>query len=454
LGQCSCSYQAIGYNQPRKLTRIFTLPFGDKTMIPLARPLLIEANWPSHALPDVAAETAAQLAAVLTQEDCANRRIAVGVGSRGIAQIDVVARAAVEFLKSRGAQPFVFPAMGSHGGATPAGQREMLGTLGVTEQSVSAPMDDSMETVELGRTPSGIRVSLARCALEADAVLLINRVKPHTNFFHPEIGSGVRKMCALGLGKAEGALEYHQAAARFGYPTLISEVAEFVLAQAKPIFGLGLVEDAHHQPARIEAWRQTEINEREPALLKLAREWMPTLPFPQIDVLVVDELGKNISGTGMDTNIIGRSVDGGVNEQRRSDVRVIYVRGLTAETHGNAIGMGMAEIVSARLAAQVDKQATYTNALTSLGVANARIPVHFESDAKCLRAALRLALVEPEQARVVRLRNTLALDRFVVTANYAAELAERHDLRVVGEAETWRFTDEGDFDPVDDLLAT
>jgi hypothetical protein len=165
-------------------------------------------------------------------------------------------------------------------------------------------------------------------------------------------------------------------------------------------------------------------------------------------------LGKNISGTGMDTNIIGRSVDGSMNEQRRSDVRVIYVRGLTQETHGNAIGMGMAEIVSARLAAQVDKQSTYTNALTSLGVANARIPMHFDSDAECLRAALRVAMAEPAEARVVRVRNTLAMDRFVATANYATELAERSDLRIVREAGAWRFNAAGDLDVADDLLAS
>jgi hypothetical protein len=454
--QSGCTYKAIGYNQPREMretTQVITVSFGDETMVTLSPQLLIEANWPSHALPDVAAETTAQLDAVLTADDCANRRIAVAVGSRGISQIADVARAAVAFLKSRGALPFVFPGMGSHGGATAAGQRDMLATLGVTEQSVGAPIDDSMETVEVGRTRSGIRVLMARCALEADAILLINRVKPHTNFMHAELGSGVRKMCALGLGKAEGAIEYHRAAARSGYPTMISEVSELVLAQPKPIFGLGLVEDAHHRPARIEAWRQTEIIEREPALLKLAREWMPALPFPQIDVLIVDELGKNISGTGMDTNIIGRSVDGGVNENRRSEVSMIYVRGLTAETHGNAVGMGMADFVSSRLVAQVDKRSTYTNVLTALNPSNARIPMHFDSDAECLQAALRVAVADPAQARVVRVRNTLALDRFVVTANYAAELAKRSDLRIVREAEEWRFTATGDLDPAGDLLA-
>lgn len=422
-------------------------------MLPLSPQLLIEAQWPSYALADVAAETVAQLAQAFTGFELTGRRLAVAVGSRGIDQIALVAQTAVQWLKERGAQPFVFPAMGSHGGATAAGQREVLATLGVTEASLGAPIDDLMEVVEVGRTPSGIRMFMARAVLNADAILLINRVKPHTDFVSAELGSGIRKMCALGLGKAEGALEYHNATVTFGYETMIREVSDFVLSQAQPIFGLALVEDPHHHLGRIAAWPQHEIIAREPALLALAKEWMPSLPFPEIDVLIVDEIGKNISGAGMDPNIIGRSSDGLKRADRRAELGALWVRGLSEATHGNAIGMGMADVVSLRLVENLDRHVTYTNTLTARVAASARIPMHFPTETDCLRAALRLAGVSAESARIVRIKNTLALERFVVTANYAAAIAERSNLRSVGEAQPWRFNDQGDLDTAADLLA-
>jgi hypothetical protein len=420
-------------------------------MISLPPQLLVEAQWERHALADPASETATRLDLALSGFDWKGRRFAVAVGSRGIDKIDVVARAAVNWLKSRGAAPFVIPAMGSHGGSTPEGQKDVLASLGVTEQSVGAPIDPSLETIELGRTPGGVRVLTSRVAFEADATLIINRVKPHTDFVSEEIGSGLRKMCVIGLGKADGAFESHRAVSRLGYHTVLKEVSGVVLDKYPALFGLALVEDGYHCLAHIEALHGGRIAEREPALLGMARKWMPSLPFPEIDVLIVDEMGKNISGAGMDTNIIERGFDE-PPPAYKTNVGAIYVRRLTPESHGNAIGIGMADVASSKLVSEIDKQSTYTNALSAMSPATVRIPMHFESDRECLLAAARIAGADPAKARIVRVRNTLALDRFVATENYVEEISRRKEFRVLRDASEWRFTSEGDLDPGADLL--
>ncbi len=422
-------------------------------MISLPRQLLVEAQWEHHSIADPASETAKQLNEGLSGFNLIGRRVAVAVGSRGIDKIAVVARAAVDWLKLRGAIPFVIPAMGSHGGSTPEGQREVLAALGVTEQSVAAPIEPSMETIELGRTAGGVRVFTSRAAYEADAALIINRVKPHTDFFSKEIGSGLRKMCVIGLGKADGAFESHRGVSRLGYETVLKDVSGVVLDRYAALFGLALVEDAYHRLAHIEALSSSRIVEREPHLLGMARKWMPSLPFPEIDVLIVDEMGKNISGAGMDTNIIERGFDE-PPPSIKTKVGAIYVRSLTPESHGNAIGIGMADVASSKLVSEIDKQATYTNALSAMSPATVRIPMHFENDEECLLAAARIAGADPAAVRIVRVRNTLALDRFVATANYADEISGRGELRVLQDACDWRFTTQGDMDTNHDLLKT
>jgi hypothetical protein len=417
--------------------------------------MLVRARLEDHRLQDTGAETAAQLDAVFSDVDLTGRSVAVGVGSRGIDQLATVVGAAIAKLKRRGARPFIFPAMGSHGGATADGQREILATFGITEESIGAPINASMDAIEIGRTENDIRVFVSRPALEADVMLIINRVKPHTDFASERIGSGLRKMLVIGLGKAAGAFECHRYASgpnpRFGYEPTLVEVSSFVLNNIPSIFGLALVEDGYHKLARIEAFPGSQFASREPELLKCAREWMPALPFEQIDVLIVDEMGKNISGSGMDPNVLGRRAHlERVN--RRQDVRAIYVRALTPETHGNAIGVGMADVVSERLVNAMDKTSSYTNALSAMSSSSVRIPMYFANDAECLNAALRLAGAGPDDARIVRVRNTLALDRFVASSSYAPEIAERDDLTVLQSSQDWRFTDEGDFDPAHDLL--
>lgn len=429
------------------------MPESNKTpsLSSLSKQMLVEARLENHRLHDTRAETAAQLDAVFSNADLANRQIAVAVGSRGIDQLSTVVGATIAKLKSLGARPFIFPAMGSHGGATAEGQAELLASFGVTEESVGAPINASMETVEVGRTESGIRVFVSRPALEADAILVINRVKPHTDFASEQIGSGLRKMCVIGLGKADSAFEAHRAVSRSAYEPVLLEVSSFILSKLHALFGLALVEDGYHKLARIEALPGSQFASREPELLRQARAWMARLPFEEIDVLILDELGKNISGSGMDPNVTGRrSHLESVN--RRQQVRTIYARGLTPETHGNAIGLGMADIVSARLVNEMDKVSTYTNALSAMTPASVRIPMHFANDTECLSAALRMAGVEAATARIVRVRNTLALDRFVASSAFANEIAERADLTVLKAPQDWRFTTGGDFDPDHDLL--
>jgi hypothetical protein len=283
-------------------------------------------------------------------------------------------------------------------------------------------------------------------------VVLVNRVKPHTDFASRTLGSGLLKMTAIGLGKVEGAFECHQAASRHGHETVIREASRAVLGRLPPVLGVALVEDARHHLARVAVLAGPEFEAEEPALLRQAREWMPALPFPEIDLLVLDEIGKNVSGAGMDTNIVGRGVDGRPREDRRTTVRALYVRGLTPETHGNAVGMGLADVVRTRLVREMDPKSTYTNALSAMTPAMVRTPMHFDSDAECLKAAVRMSGAEASTLRLVRVRNTLALDRLLVSAGMAPELRVRDDLRVVGPEREWVFDAAGDIAAATDPL--
>ncbi len=416
----------------------------------LPQQMLVEARIKSQPLEDPGAAVAARLAARL-DAGWSGRRVAVAVGSRGIDRYAEVVRAVVATLQAAGARPFVMPAMGSHGGGSGPGQVEVLQTLGITEETVGAPVVSTVDTVELARSPLGFRVLTSRDALSADAVVLVNRVKPHTDFASPTLGSGLLKMSAIGLGKIEGAFECHQAASRHGHEAVIREASRAVLQRLPRLLGVALVEDGRHQLARVEVLSGPEIEAQEPELLRQARDFMPALPFPEIDVLVLDEMGKNVSGAGMDTNIVGRGVDGRPRDDRRTTVRALYVRGLTPESHGNAVGMGLADVVRTRLVEALDPKSTYTNALSAMTPAMARTPMHFPSDAECLRAAVRVSGASEASARIVRVRNTLALDRLVVSAAFAPELTGRTDLQVLGPSRDWGFDPSGNIAP--DLLA-
>ena len=255
----------------------------------------------------------------------------------------------VTVLKAKGALPFIVPVMGNHGGATAEGQAGILEGLGITEATVGAPVRPRMDTRLVANTPAGTPVYVSEEAMAADGVILVNRIKPHTDFESTRLGSGILKMAAIGLGRSEGAAACHRAAGRLGFEAVLPAVAKVALAHVKLVAAIGIVEDGRHQLARVEAIAPAAIADREAALLAEARALMPALPFPRIDVLVIDAMGKDISGAGMDTNIIGRGVDGRPFATRRSDVGAIWVRSLTPASHGNAIGIGLADVASKSL---------------------------------------------------------------------------------------------------------
>ena len=371
-------------------------------------------------------------------------QIAVGVGSRGITNIKNIVAAVLDELKAAGAKPFIIPAMGSHGGATPEGQIGVLESYGITEQSMGVPIRASMEVECLGTSADGVEVNCSVEALRSDGIVIVNRVKPHTDFTGTH-GSGVMKMIVIGLGKRTGAATCHGAAARLGLERVIHGIARVTLRRAPILCGVAIVENHFHNTARIAVLKPDEIEVREKELLDEARQMLPRLPFDDIDVLIVDRIGKNISGSGMDPNVTGRWVHGyssSLAEDNRQSPRIrrIFVRDLTPETHGNAIGIGFADITTTRLVNAMDKPVTYVNALTSLTPHGAKIPIHFDTDRECLAQALAsLAIPDVRQAKVVRIADTLSLAKLEVSEAYEDLIRPMANLELLEGPRDMRF---------------
>ena len=371
-------------------------------------------------------------------------RIAVGTGSRGVSNILPIVQAAVEFLKGAGTKPFLIPAMGSHGGATPEGQIEVLGTYGITD--AIAPIEASMETMVLGRTANGLDVIFSAEAKKADGILVINRVKPHTDFASQSLGSGLQKMLVVGLGKRNGASNYHRGAIHHGFEHVLRAMAPVVLKSAPVLGGLGIVEDQFHQTVRIAFAAADEMEKREAELFVEAKSLMPKLPFDEIELLIIDRIGKNISGSGMDPNIIGRAIHGyssSFEEQRslKPSIRRILVRDLTPETHGNAIGIGLADFTTARLVRAMDHKKTYINALTSLSVNGPKIPISFDTDREAITQALNsLAIPNITDAKVMRIADTLSLTRMQISEAFGKLPPQ---LEVIDAASDMHFDEAG-----------
>ncbi|MEX2140211.1 MAG: lactate racemase domain-containing protein [Pirellulales bacterium] len=358
--------------------------------------------------------------------------VAITAGSRGIINIRVILRAAINHFKRLGARPFIVPSMGSHGGGTPAGQVEVLASYGVTEEYCGCPIKASMETVVICQTTEGFPVHFDRHAYEADHVLVCGRVKPHTDFTG-DIQSGLMKMMLIGLGKHEGAKVYHRAIHDYSFPQIVRSVAGRVLKECKIVAGLAVIENGYDETAQITAVRPEEIEEREKELLLVATRLMPRLPFREVDILVIDEIGKNISGTGMDTNVVGRKFnDHAAIENEWPKVRRIVVRSLTEQTHGNAAGIGMVEFCRTQALAQMDRQKTWVNALTAGHISSVMIPLHYDSDREILDNALpTIGLREPTDARVLWIKNTLELAEVECSAAYLQEARSRSDLEII-----------------------
>ena len=370
-------------------------------------------------------------------------RIAITGGSRGVANIDIVIKATVDYLKELGAKPFVVPAMGSHGGATAEGQRDVLAHYGITEETVGAPIEATMDTVEIGKTADGLPVLLDRNAAEADGIVPLNRIKAHTDF-KGSIESGLMKMMAIGLGKQKGANMYHRAFFQYGFEHAIITVSSLMLDSGRVVFGLGLVENAHEHTAKVAAMRPNELIRRERELLVEAKSLMGRLPFDTLDLLVIDWMGKNISGTGMDTNIIGRMMQNFEPEPEKPAILRIYVRDITEESNGNATGIGLADFTTTRLVEKVDRYATYMNGITGLGPQKSKIPFYYDTDREAIEVALStIGLTPPEEAKVARVESTLKLATLDVSEAFIEDAKLRSDLEIVGEAKPFEFNASG-----------
>lgn len=371
-------------------------------------------------------------------------RIAIAVGSRGIVQLQEIVTAAIEEVREAGGIPFIIPAMGSHGGATEAGQAEILAGYGVSTEALGVEVRPSLDVKQVGLTEDGISVYCSVAALEADAILVVNRIKPHTDF-RGAIGSGLLKMLVIGLGKRRGASMCHQAATRLGLERAIRSISEVILRNAPVIGGIGIVENQRHQIARIAGVVAEEMVEKEEELFKEAKALMPRLPFEDVDLLIVDKIGKNISGAGMDPNVTGRWVHGYSSSlaERPSeppDVRRLFVRDLTAETHGNGIGIGFADFTTSRLVREFDYGTSYINALTSITPNSVKIPIHFETDCEVIEKALAsLAMEDWRDAKVMRIRDTLSLSVVELSEAYDGMITARPDLERVSTLEEMRF---------------
>jgi hypothetical protein len=370
-------------------------------------------------------------------------RVAITAGSRGIADIAQILAAIVDFIKSLEADPFLFPAMGSHGGATAEGQVAMLAQLGVTEASVNAPIVSSMETEEIGFTEDAIPVFMDKNALAADHIVVVKRIKSHTKFKAP-IESGLMKMMAIGMGKLKGAEHYHKAAIPYTFFKIITDAARMVLTKTPIVCAVAILENAYGQTAKIKALKPAEIESQEKDLLQMSKKMMAKLPFDEIDLLIIDEMGKNISGVGIDPNITGRNRDLLGVFPHPVQVKRLFVRDLTDRSRGNATGIGLADITTKRLVDKIDYAATYKNCITGVSPEKAAVPMHFETDREAIDVALRcVGLVSAATSKIVRIKNTLRLDILDVSEAYAETLQQRPDLEIVARPRRMEFNREG-----------
>lgn len=398
---------------------------------------------------DIPAEVDKQLATLsLGDKIQPGQSVAITAGSRGIANIHLIVKAIVDHLKGLGAAPFIVPAMGSHGGGTAEGQRGIIEGYGITEEFCGCPIRASMETVVVCQTAEGIPVHFDKHAYDADHVVVCGRVKPHTNFVG-DIESGLMKMMLIGLGKHAGAKIYHRAIQDYSFGQIVRSVAGRVLSECGVVAGVATVENAYDETAKIAAVAPEEFEAREKELLVQAKEWMPRLPFKTVDLLLIDEIGKNISGSGMDTNVVGRKYyQHQAAEDEFPKVKRIVVRGLTEATHGNATGIGIAEFCHQHVIQQADLDITRINCLTGGSPQGAMLPISYETDRELLDVALQsVGLVDPPESRVLRVLNTLLVEEVECSQAYWEEAQQREDLEILCEPREMDFDDDGNLVP-------
>ncbi len=402
---------------------------------------------------DIAGEVENQLSRLqLAGKIQPGQTVAISAGSRGIANIHIIIKAVADHLRSLGAEPFIVPAMGSHGGGTAEGQQGIIEGYGITEEFCQCPIKASMETVIVCDAKEGFPVHFDKHAYGADHVVVVGRVKPHTNF-NGDIESGLMKMMLIGLGKHAGAKIYHRAISDYSFGQIVRSVAREVLAQCRIVAGLAIVENSYDETAQLEAIAPGDFEEREKQLLVLAKKWMPKLPFDQADILVLDEIGKDISGSGMDTNVVGRKYyDHQAAEGETPRIRNIVVRGLTPATHGNASGIGMAEFCRTQLVEEMDARITRINCITGGHSTGAMVPLDYETDREILDVALvSIGLTQPPEARFLWARNTLDIAEIECSDAYLEEARERDDLEVLSEPRPMPLGEDGNLPQIADL---
>lgn len=370
-------------------------------------------------------------------------KVAVAVGSRGIANLQLIVASVVAEIKRLGGKPFIVPAMGSHGGATAEGQREVLAEYGITEDLAGCPIRASMETVQVGHLPNGLPLYFDKMAYESDAIVIVARVKPHTDFKGP-VESGLQKMLVIGLGKHKGATSIHSYGVDRFYET-IPTAGKILIEKTNAAIGVALIENAYDDTCQIIAMPAEKICDEEPKLLKTAKESMPKLLFDDIDVLVIDEFGKDVSGAGMDPNVTGRTNMG--NNIKGFDappIQKIVVRDLTDKSHGNATGIGMADIITARFFNKIDLASTYINTITSTTLADGKIPLVIRNDREALAVALKTCTrISYDKAKIVWIKNTLKLEHIYVSETYIDYVRSRDDLELTNDIREIWFDHEG-----------
>ncbi len=366
-----------------------------------------------------------------------NDTVAITAGSRGIHHIDTILKTMVEYLKELKTFPFIFPAMGSHGGGTTEGQLQILTDYGITEEAIGCPIKGSMDVVEIGQSEFGTPVYLDKYASLADKIIIVNKINSHSEFVG-DVESGLSKMCLIGIGKHEGAKNYHRLIDRYGWQRVSKSLREFVLKNAPITCGIAVIQNINNEPAQLHVLYPEEFSTKEPVLLRNYKDLMEHLPFKKIDLLIVDEMGKNIYGAGMDTNITGQK------EGSPYQVRWLFVRDLTDESHGNAQGVGLADFTTKRLVDKIDYKKMYTNALTALRTDSPKLPIFLKNDREVLNAVYDM-MTEEERSifRIIWIKNTLELRKIIVSEYFFDQVESRESLSFIGDEEPIEFDSDG-----------
>ena len=411
--------------------------------IPIPRMIPIRQKFPGPEIKDVAAEIKQLFSRDGRMKEIKKgSRIAVTAGSRGIHSIDKIIHAVVKELQALGAKPFIVPAMGSHGGATAEGQRKVLAEYKITEETMGVPVQSSMETEKIGQLANGVPVYLDKTALGSDGIVVVNRVKPHTAF-KADYESGLCKMLAIGLGKHKGATAFHSCGMdEFG--ELLPQLGKVVLDNAPVLFGLGIIENAYDHPARFEIVWKENLVKREKDLLAEAKSLMPKILLDNLHLLLVQEIGKEISGSGMDPNITGRSASPHFRKPDALKVEKIVALNLTAASKGNACGIGTADVTTRRFVDSINTDYTYVNAITSGVLATARIPITMPTDREAIQLALKTcSRVKHPETRIVWINNTLSLEKIFASEPLLPEIRKNSQIEVLGDPRPMPFDGKG-----------